>query len=145
LINSQAFAGFVISVFAGLRLAKFNLDDRQTEEFLGLSTPSCTVFIAGLMLVYEFNTAGLADFILKPMFLYSVVVVFSILLVAEIPMFSFKFKNMRWQGNENRFSFIIIALILLIFLKELAFSLIILLYVLYSLTRYFVKKTVDRS
>jgi CDP-diacylglycerol--serine O-phosphatidyltransferase len=135
-----ALAGFIITVFACLRLAKFNLDERQTEDFIGLNTPACTIFIAGLMLIYEFDTAGLADLIIQPIFLYSVVILFSFLLVAEIPMFSFKFKGMKWQGNENRIAFIIIAVLLLIFFREIAFSLIILLYVLYSLTRYFVYK-----
>ena len=135
-----ALAGFIISVFAGLRLARFNLDERQTEDFIGLNTPACTMFITGLMLIYTNDRAGLADFIIQPFFLYSVVVLFSFLLVAEIPMFSFKFKGRQWLGNENRIVFITIAVILLIFLKEISFSLIILLYVLYSLTRYFVYK-----
>lgn len=135
-----ALAGFILTVFSGLRLAKFNLDVRQTDDFIGLNTPSCTMFITGLMLIYEFDSAGLADLIVQPIFLYSVVVLFSFLLVAEIPMFSFKFKGMRWQGNESRIAFIILAVLLLIFLREIAFSLIILLYVLYSLTRYLVYK-----
>ncbi len=139
-IKWWALAGFVFTVFAGLRLAKFNLDDRQSDDFLGLNTPACTMFITGLMLIYEFDTAGLGNFIIQPIFLFSVIALLSFLLVAEIPMFSFKFKGMKWKGNENRIVFIIVAFLLLIFLKEIAFSLIILLYVLYSITRYFVYK-----
>ena len=135
-----ALAGFIITVFSGLRLARFNLDVRQTEDFIGLNTPSCTMFVTGLMLIYAFDTAGLANLIVQPVFLYSVILLFSFLLVAEIPMFSFKFKGMKWQGNESRIAFIILAILLLIFLREIAFSLIILLYVLYSLTRYLVFK-----
>ncbi len=135
-----ALAGFLITIFSALRLAKFNLDERQTEDFIGLNTPACTMFIAGLMLIYEFDKGGMAEFIVQPVFLYGVVVLFSFLLVAELPMFSFKFKGMQWRGNENRIIFIIVALGLLVFLREAAFSLIIVLYVLYSLTRYFLLK-----
>lgn len=135
-----ALAGFILTVFAALRLAKFNLDTRQTEDFIGLNTPSMTMFITGLMLIYEFNTFGMANLIVQPVFLYSVVALFSFLLVAEIPMFSFKFKGMQWQGNQDRIVFMIVSALLMIFLKEVAFSLIILLYILYSLTRYFVYK-----
>jgi len=135
-----ALAGFILTIFSALRLARFNLDDRQTEDFIGLNTPSCTMFITGLMLIYEFDTFGMADLIIQPIFLYSVIALFSFLLVAEIPMFSFKFKGMQWQGNQDRIVFMIVAIFLLIFLKEVAFSLIIILYILYSLTRYFVYK-----
>ena len=135
-----ALAGFIITIFACLRLAKFNLDVRQSEEFLGLNTPSCTIFITGLMLIYAFDSMNLASFIVQPVFLYSVIVLFSILLIAEIPMFSFKFKHLQWRGNENRIVFIIVAIGLLITFKEVALSLIILLYILYSLTRYLVYK-----
>ena len=99
LIYWWALPGFLISVFAGLRLAKFNLDERQIEEFMGLNTPTCAMFIAGLMLIYHYNTAGLSEFVTEPLFLYSVVIVFSFLLIAEIPMFSFKFKGLKWRGN----------------------------------------------
>ena len=135
-----ALPGFILTVFSALRLARFNLDERQTEDFIGLNTPSCTMFITGLMLIYDFDTFGMANLIVQPFFLFSIIVLFSFLLVAEIPMFSFKFKGMQWQGNENRIVFMIVSILLLIFLKEVAFSLIILLYVLYSLTRYFVYK-----
>lgn len=139
-IKWWALGGFLITVFSGLRLAKFNLDERQTEEFIGLNTPSCTMFITGLMLIYDGDIAGLAHFVVQPFFLYSVVALLSFLLIAEIPMFSFKFKGMQWQGNENRIAFLIVAVLLLLFLKEIAFSLIILVYVLYSLTIHFVYK-----
>ncbi len=135
-----ALPGFIITVFSCWRLAKFNLDVRQSEDFIGLNTPSCTVFITGLMLIYELDSAGLGNFIVQPLFLYSVIVLCSFLLVAEIPMFSFKFKGMQWQGNETRIVFMLVSFLLMFFLKEIAFSLIIILYVLYSLTRNLVFK-----
>ena len=145
IIEWWALAGFIIPVFACLRLAKFNLDERQSEDFIGLNTPACTMFVTGLMLIYHYDSAGLANLVIEPVFLYSVVIVFSYLLVAEIPMFSFKFKGLQWKGNENRIVFISIALLLLILLKEIAFSLIIILYILYSLISHFILKKVDRT
>ena len=144
-IEWWALAGFIIPVFACLRLAKFNLDERQSENFIGLNTPACTMFVTGLMLIYNYNSAGMANLIIHPIFLYAVIVVFSYLLIAEIPMFSFKFKGMQWKGNENRIIFLCFAFSLLILLKELAFSLIILVYVLYSLISHFILKKVDRT
>ncbi len=140
LIYWWALPGFLISVFACLRLAKFNLDERQIEEFMGLNTPTCAMFIAGLMLIYHYDTAGLSDFVTEPLFLYSVIVVFSSLLIAEIPMFSFKFKGFQWRGNEDRIGFLILAIFLLFFLQEIGVCLIVLLYILYSVTRHFVFK-----
>ena len=120
---------FLITVFAALRLAKFNIDERQTENFIGLNTPSCTVFVVGLMLIYHYDSYGLRGLMIDPRFLYAVIVVFSYLLVSEIPMFSFKFKRFKWQGNEVRFIFLMIAFLFLLFFKEAAFSLIVIVYV----------------
>lgn len=124
---------FLITVFAALRLAKFNIDTRQTENFIGLNTPSCTIFTVGLMLIYHYDSYGLKALVINPWFLYPTIVVLSYLLVAELPMFSFKFKKFSWAGNEMRFIFLIAAFLFLILFKEVAFSLIIILYVLFAL------------
>ena len=130
-----ALPAFFISVFAALRLAKFNLDTRQTENFIGLNTPSCTIFTVGLMLIYHYDSYGLGSFVINPFFLYPTIVILSYLLIAELPMFSFKFSNFRWVGNEWRFMFMLISLLFLFFFKEAAFALIILLYVLFALAQ----------
>ena len=124
-----ALPAFIITVFSALRLAKFNLDTRQTENFIGLNTPSCTIFTVGLMLIYHYDSYGLRDFVINPLFLYPVILILSYLLIAELPMFSFKFKNLKWAGNENRITFVIASILFLILFKEVAFSLIIMLYV----------------
>jgi len=94
---------FLITIFSALRLAKFNIDTRQTTGFLGLPTPANTVFITGLIVIAENNTLGLSGLVLNPLFLYAVIVIFSLLLVVELPMYSFKFKHRHWQGNEVRY------------------------------------------
>ncbi|MEM1319889.1 MAG: CDP-diacylglycerol--serine O-phosphatidyltransferase [Bacteroidota bacterium] len=128
----KALPAFLLSVFAGLRLARFNLDQRQTEDFIGLPTPATTVFVVGIMLIYEFDTYGLRQWVSNPALLYPIILLFSYLLVAEIPMFSLKFKGMRWKGNEKRFVFLGLGILLLFLIKEAAFSLGIILYVLFS-------------
>lgn len=137
-----ALPAFLITVFAALRLAKFNLDTRQTESFIGLNTPSCTIFTVGLMLIYHYDSYGLKEFVINPLFLYPTILVLSYLLIAELPMFSFKFKNFQWAGNESRFLFILISLLFLFVFKEVAFSLIIMLYVLFAVLGRFFPRSV---
>ena len=132
-INLYALPAFLISVFAGLRLARFNIDTRQTENFIGLSTPPMTMFITGLMLIYHFDSFGMGRWVTNPYFLYGVIIVMSYLLVAEIPMFSFKIKGFHWAGNEIRFSFAIISILMMILLKEASFSFIIVFYIFAAL------------
>ena len=123
---------FLITVFAAVRLAKFNIDTRQSEDFIGLNTPACTIFTVGLMLMYHYDSYGLREVVISPWLLYPTIVVLSYLLIAELPMFSLKFKSFKWAGNEMRFIFLILALLFLVLFKEVAFSLIIILYVLFG-------------
>jgi CDP-diacylglycerol--serine O-phosphatidyltransferase len=125
--------GFLVTAFSCLRLAKFNLDTRQTDSFIGLPTPSSTMFTLGLMMIYEKNIFDWGVYILQPVLLISCVIILSYLLVAEIPMFSLKFKSFSWKGNEIKFIFAFIAMLLLIIAREAAFSIVILMYVLFSI------------
>jgi CDP-diacylglycerol--serine O-phosphatidyltransferase len=109
-------AGFIITVFAAYRLAKFNIDTRQNESFVGLNTPATTIFSFGLLLIAQNNTYGLNAYLLQLPTLLVLVGILSFLLVAEIPLFSFKFKSFGWAGNEVRFIFILMAIGLLILL-----------------------------
>jgi len=131
-INLMALPAFFVTIFSCLRLAKFNLDTRQSEDFIGLNTPSVTMFVTGLMLVYHFDSYGFADMVYHPYFLYPIILILSYLLVAELPMFSMKFKGMKWQGNERRIIFLVTGITMLFFLKEVAFVLMVSLYVLFS-------------
>jgi CDP-diacylglycerol--serine O-phosphatidyltransferase len=125
--------GFLVTLFSCLRLAKFNLDTRQSEGFIGLPTPSSTIFTLGIMLIYELNTFGWGQYVIQPAFLLACILALSYLLIAEIPMFSLKFKSFAWKGNEIRFIFAGIAVLLLVLAREAAFSIVILLYVLFSI------------
>lgn len=123
---------FLITVFAAVRLAKFNIDTRQSEDFIGLNTPACTIFTVGLMLIYHYNSFGLREVVISPWLLYPTIITLSYLLIAELPMFSFKFKNFKWAGNELRFTFLLLSLLFLIIFREVALCLIILMYVLFG-------------
>ena len=131
-----ALPGFLVSMFSGLRLARFNLDTRQSEDFIGLNTPSSTMFVVGLMLIYHNNSLGMGDWVIHPALLYSSILILSFLLVAELPMFGFKFKGLQWSGNEIRWSFILLSFILVFLLKEASFAIIILLYILLALINF---------
>lgn len=124
---------FLVTLFSALRLAKFNLDVRQADYFIGLPTPSSCLFSVGLLLVYHFDRFHLSAFWVTPMVLYLCLLLLSALLIAELPMFNLKFKRLAWTGNEIKIIFAAVAVVLLIVLREAALSLIIVLYVLLSL------------
>jgi CDP-diacylglycerol--serine O-phosphatidyltransferase len=124
---------FIVTCFSCYRLAKFNLDTRQTEGFIGMATPSNTIFCTGLMLLSESNTLGWGEILLRPQTLYLLIILLSYLLISEIPMFSLKIKGFGWKGNEIRWTFLGIALGLLCGLHEIAFAPIIIVYVLLNL------------
>jgi CDP-diacylglycerol--serine O-phosphatidyltransferase len=123
---------FLIALFSALRLAKFNVDERQTESFIGLATPANTIFVIGLLLGFLRNDYNLSHILLSPLVLFGLIIVLSYLLIAEIPMFSFKFKNFGWAGNEVRYMFIIVSLVLLGAFKFAGLSLAVVLYILTS-------------
>ena len=132
-INLLALPAFSVTLFSCVRLAKFNLDTRQTEDFIGLNTPSVTMFVTGLMLIYHFDSFGMGEMVYHPYILYPTILILSYLLIAELPMFSMKFKGIKWSGNKRRIVFMIIGLLAVIFLREVAFSLMIGLYILFAL------------
>ena len=131
--------GFFVSVFAGLRLAIFNLDERQADSFLGLPTPSAAIFSLGLLLIAEVDSLGLGRLLENPYVLYGLIIFLANMLVAEVPMFSLKFKDLSWRGNEVRYIFLGLMVLLLFLIREAAFSTIILLYILFSLLQKYLK------
>jgi CDP-diacylglycerol--serine O-phosphatidyltransferase len=127
------FLGFIVTIFSALRLAKFNNDTRQTTSFIGLPTPACTLVVASLPLILANDTFGLKDFILNPLVLIGLTGLLSGLLVAELPLFALKFKNLQWRGNRRRFIFVGLALGLVLWLKAAGVPVAVLLYVLLSI------------
>lgn len=122
----------IIAVFSALRLAKFNIDERQSDNFIGLATPACAM-ICGSFAYYVTNDPGsvLHSWASTAYFIPAASVVLSILLVSEIPMFSMKFKKKAKRGtpiHRQRVSFfgVIFVAVILTFLLGLNWSFIIL-------------------
>ena len=126
------FLAFIIIIFSALRLAKFNIDTRQTTLFIGLPTPANTLFVASLPLILAADQFNLSRYFMNQYVLLGLTLVLSYLLVAEIPLFALKFKNLAWKDNATRFIFLLIAIPLLFLLKFAAIPVIIVLYVLLS-------------
>ena len=99
------YLAFLIAVFSALRLAKFNIDKRQTSSFIGLPTPANALFWVSLV-------AGCGFWIQENLYyawllIIGLIFLFSYLLVAEIPMFSLKFKRLAWRANKIRYIFLL--------------------------------------
>ena len=130
--NVIPYVAFLIAVFSACRLAKFNVDTRQTNTFIGLPTPANALFWSSLI-----TGAGHWIFNLNAgwVLMLGLVIISSYLLVSEIPMFSLKFKNFSWRCNKTRYIFLVVALPMLL-LGYLAPVVIIAWYLALSVTLY---------
>lgn len=105
------FLAYIIAAFSALRLAKFNLDTRQTTSFFGLPTPANALFWGSL--IVGFGPQMMSDIYSLPVLIIGIVIS-SWLLVAEIPMFALKFKHWGFRGNEVKYGFVIFSAIAII-------------------------------
>jgi CDP-diacylglycerol--serine O-phosphatidyltransferase len=126
------FMGFLMTVFSALRLAKFNLDTRQTEDFIGLNTPMNTLFIVSLPFIQKDYPA----IINSTMLLIAITVLMCWLLVCEIKIFSLKFGSIKWIHNKSKFVFLIISAVLIAFLKFAAIPFVLVLYIASSIVHF---------
>jgi CDP-diacylglycerol--serine O-phosphatidyltransferase len=139
-IRLAPFFAFLIPMLSAMRLAKFNLDERQTSSFIGLPTPANALFIGAIAIAWhDLCPCNMVhQVIISAWFLYPITIILSSLLVAELPLFALKFKNMKWKGNEFRFVFIIGSLALIgIFYQWIYMAIIIIIpsYVLLSIVQ----------
>ena len=126
------YMGFIITVFSALRLAKFNIDTRQTEDFIGLNTPMNTLFIVSLPFIQKDYPSMISS---APL-LAGLTILLSWLLVSEIRIFSLKFSSAGWQQNKIKYLFLILSALLIPFLKFLAVPFILILYIGLSLLHF---------
>jgi CDP-diacylglycerol--serine O-phosphatidyltransferase len=119
------YLGFMITVCSALRLAKFNIDTRQTEDFIGLNTPMNTFFIISLPFIRE----EYPSVINSPAVLIILTLVMSLLLVSELRLFSLKFGSLGWAENKVKFIFLFLSAVLVAFFQFTAVPLILLLYI----------------
>ena len=125
----------IIACSAAWRLAKFNLDESQQYSFKGLPTPAAGLFVASLPLILKFppDMLNITDYILNKWILYVIIVLISFLMVSNLPLMSFKFKDFSLKNNLPKYLMVIIGVVAAIFLQWIAVPILLVTYVIVSL------------
>ncbi|KIA85231.1 phosphatidylcholine/phosphatidylserine synthase [Flavobacterium sp. AED] len=129
------YLGFIITLGSCFRLAKFNIDTRQTDSFIGLPTPANALFILSLRLVLDYYSADslmVFEILTEKWVLLVVTLLSAYILNAEIPLFSLKIKKFSFKDNALQIIFLLLSLMLLVFFQYLGIPLLIIFYVLLS-------------
>lgn len=130
------FVPFIMAAFSALRLAKFNIDDTQHEEFCGLPTPANAILCSSLaMLAVRDGVTVAVEWIAL------VSVILAVLLVSPVRMFSFKFSSLAWRGNAVRYLFAGFAFVAILLLRTYSIPLIIVTYIVVSTLLWIVRRT----
>lgn len=127
----KPFMVYSLALMSAYRLAKFNIDTRQSDSFIGVPTPANGLFIASLPLILHFQpeyTAYILHY--KGLLVYSILM--SYLLVSELPLMAFKFKTWTWAANQSRYLFLIYCVAMLVMLKFAAFPVLVISYIALS-------------
>lgn len=135
-LPTLAYVAFFLALFSCLRLAKFNIDTRQSDSFIGVPTPANAFVVAAFPLILEFNPKY-KFLILNSTCLIAYTLIMSYLLISEIPLFALKFKNFSWVTNQIKYIFLILSVILLVALQFVGIPLIIFLYIILSVINNF--------
>jgi CDP-diacylglycerol---serine O-phosphatidyltransferase len=141
-INILAFSAFLITLISALRLAKFNIDDRQTESFIGLPTPANAIFFISFPLILKYGSeqsflyAFFNDLTRNFYGMLFLTLCFSYLLISNLPLFSLKFKNFGYKSNQVRYIFVALSAILILVFGVFALPMIIALYIVLSLIEF---------
>ena len=117
----------IIPLFSALRLAKFNLDTRQSDKFIGLPTPANALFISTLP-YFAIEWTGVGSLLTSPFFLVGIAWIFSILLLVELPLIALKFKSFSLFQNKFRYALLAIGLALILFFGLAGIPILILAY-----------------
>jgi CDP-diacylglycerol--serine O-phosphatidyltransferase len=142
--NFLIYFPFIIALFSAIRLAKFNIDNRQTISFLGIPTPANAIFWASAPIIIYYNEhltpstftffhSFLSDVFQNPYILLIMSLILSLLLIIEIPLFSLKFTNFKWKNNSIRYLFLAASIILILLINVAALPIIIILYIVFSI------------
>jgi len=135
------FSGLFITLAAAYRLANFNIDERQTSSFIGLPTPAFSIFVVSLPLILFYSDNSFFIGLVQNFYvLLGITILGCYMMNAEIPLFSLKFKNYGWKGNETKYLFLLGTMVMLLALQTVAIPLTILLYVLLSVIENRIKK-----
>jgi len=137
LIKSQTEASFlpfctlIIPMLSAYRLAKFNLDTRQSDRFIGLPTPANALLLTTIPYLAA-RWPELSPWLSSPIALVVIAWLTSLLLVAELPLIALKFKNSRFKDNSYRYALLVIGAVCLVWLQLAGIPLVILAYLLLS-------------
>lgn len=131
------YIAFIMAAFSALRLAKFNLDTRQALTFIGLPTPANALFWSSL--IASFGSDIVAKTWLIPVIIVGIIL-FSLFLIAEIPLFALKFKDYSWKNNKTKYIFLIGCVVLLSITGEKGISLCIAWYIILALALFLASK-----
>ena len=123
--------GFMLPVFAAIRLARFNIDHSQDFAFRGLPAPGMAIFVASLPLALS-QVGHLTDGALGYWACLGITMVFSFMMVSRLRFFSFKMKSAKWKGNEVRWIFLIVAVAAVAVFRLVALPFVMVLYMLLS-------------
>jgi CDP-diacylglycerol--serine O-phosphatidyltransferase len=134
------FSALLIAVFAALRLAKFNIDDSQKNEFSGVPTPAIAVMIASFPYIIEYDNLSVAHVFNNQAFTLLFPILVSYLMVANFRLFSLKLKSLKWSENKLVFTFLVLAIGVLALFQFTGVPIIIIAYILLSLIRNFAPK-----
>ena len=135
------YVAFSIAAFSALRLAKFNIDERQTSSFIGLPTPANALFWSALIV-------GSGTRLYSLLYVFWLLIILMVLscwiMVAEIPIFALKVKHWTVKGNEVRIFFLLTSLLLLLLFRVLGFAIIIVWYIVLSIVMNHREKTPNK-
>lgn len=131
MMHYLGYVTLIIAAFSVLRLAKFNIDTTQSAEFSGLPTPANALMLLSLAALEQQGSV-----VLSQEHILVISVATALLLISPIRMFALKFKGFGWRGNELRYSFILVSLLLIIFLTTYSIIAIIVLYIVVSTLRW---------
>tara|TARA_R110002073_G_scaffold128999_1_gene274997 strand:+ start:50583 stop:51314 length:732 start_codon:yes stop_codon:yes gene_type:complete len=131
-----AFLSFILTLSAGYRLAKFNIDSRQSDSFIGLPTPAMSLFVVSLPLIHiHTDIEFVKEIVSNHSFLTVVTLVLCYLMNAELPLFSLKFKSFGIKENAIKYLLIVVSGTLLITVQYVAVPIIIILYIILSIIK----------
>jgi CDP-diacylglycerol---serine O-phosphatidyltransferase len=125
----------IIACASAWRLAKFNLDESQQYSFKGLPTPAAGLFVASLPLILKFppDMINITDYIISKWVLYLIIILLSFLMVSNLPLMSFKFKDFSLKNNLPKYLLLIIGILAAVFLQWIAVPILLVAYVIVSL------------
>lgn len=141
------YVAFFIAIFSAYRLAKFNVDDRQTSSFIGLPTPANALFWLSIPLIqwqtnqFESEVANtFLSAVLNINYLKFFIICFCFIMISDIPLFALKLKSWSWQENNIQYIFLILSVVLIVLFYFVAIPFILILYILLSLINNLIKK-----